>query len=125
MQRVSFSSLCLGASLLLSSATALAQNAPAPMPANNQTRQADSQPAIGSTTFTSVSGAKVIIKSKPEPLPHSGPAPSFASLAGTSGHFITRAQASAYPLLANDFEHADLNRDGRISKAEYAHWKAH
>jgi hypothetical protein len=35
---------------------------------------------------------------------------------------ITPAQAHAYPPLANDFIHADSNRDGTVDAAEYAHW---
>ena len=50
-----------------------------------------------------------------------GPAPAFEQLSG-SGKYISEDQASAYPLLANDFIYADHNRDGRISKSEYARW---
>jgi hypothetical protein len=49
-----------------------------------------------------------------------GTPPDFATLAKHGS--ITPADASAYPALANDFEHADQNRDGKISKAEYTRW---
>ena len=64
---------------------------------------------------------QVTVNSGPAPVKSSGPAPDFATLAGGKG-FITADQASAYPLLANDFQYADSNRDGRISKAEYQRW---
>ena len=35
---------------------------------------------------------------------------------------VTPEQAAAYPLLANDFDYADSNRDHRISAREYARW---
>lgn len=57
-----------------------------------------------------------------QPAPHSfGPPPAFAQLANGAGS-ISSEGASAYPPLANDFIHADRNRDGRISKAEYDRW---
>jgi hypothetical protein len=34
-------------------------------------------------------------------------------------------QAASYPPLANDFEHADSNRDGRISQREFERWNSH
>ena len=45
----------------------------------------------------------------------------FATLSGGKKS-ITEAQAAAYPPLANDFEYADSNRNGSISKAEYQRW---
>ena len=67
-------------------------------------------------------GEVVVHSSMPPPQP-AGPAPSFEQLAG-GGKYISEEQASAYPLLANDFIHADHNRDGRISKSEYSRWVA-
>ena len=52
-----------------------------------------------------------------------GPPPAFAQLAGGASH-IREDGAAAYPPLANDFIHADANRDGRVSAAEYARWSA-
>ena len=57
-----------------------------------------------------------------QPGPRSyAPPPPFAQLSGGKG-YISQSDAQAYDLLANDFIHADGNRDGRISQAEYAHW---
>jgi hypothetical protein len=64
---------------------------------------------------------QVTIKSVPGALPASGPAPSFSQLAN-GGKFITEEQAAAYPPLANDYVHADANRNGKVTKAEYEHW---
>jgi hypothetical protein len=64
---------------------------------------------------------QVTVNSSPAPAKPSGPAPDFATLSGGKGS-ISATQASAYPLLANDFQFADANRDGKISKAEYQKW---
>ena len=57
-----------------------------------------------------------------QPGPRSyAPPPPFAQLSGSKG-YISQSDAEGYDLLANDFIHADDNRDGRISQAEYAHW---
>ena len=65
---------------------------------------------------------QVTVNSGPAPAKPSGPAPDFASFAG--GKAITPEDASKYPLLANDFQYADSNRDGRVSKSEYQRWVA-
>lgn len=57
--------------------------------------------------------------------PDYGPPPSFAQLDTRGAGFITATEANAYPPLANDFIHADGNRDGRISRAEYQRWASH
>ncbi len=49
-------------------------------------------------------------------------APSWDELSNGS-RSITAEQAASYPLLANDFIHADRNGDGRVSKSEYERWK--
>jgi hypothetical protein len=64
---------------------------------------------------------EVTVHSSPAPAPVIGPAPSFEQLSG-GRKAITEEQAIAYPPLANDFINADTNRNGSISKAEYAHW---
>jgi hypothetical protein len=64
------------------------------------------------------------VNNAPAPAAPAGPAPDFAQLS-QNGKSITEAQASAYPLLANDFRYADANRDGRISKSEYTRWQQH
>ena len=75
------------------------------------------------TTMPTAQGP-VTVNSGPAPAKPSGPAPDFATLSGGKG-FITATQASAFPLLANDFQYADANRDGKISKAEYQRWVQH
>lgn len=84
---------------------------------------AQDQPSMtqtSSTTFNTPQG-QVTINSKPAAAPQVGSAPDFAQLSGGK-KWITQAQAAAYPPLANDFEFADRNHDGHISKAEYARW---
>jgi len=66
---------------------------------------------------------QVTVNSGPAPAKPAGPAPDFATLAGKKS-YITESEASAYPLLANDFQYADANRDGKISKSEYQRWVA-
>lgn len=82
-----------------------------PMPADQTT-----------ATMNTPSGELTVHSSMPAP-PPAGPAPSFEQLSGGT-RYITEDQASAYPLLANDFIYADHNRNGRISKDEYQRWAA-
>lgn len=79
--------------------------------------------ATGQTDTATVNTpqGQVEVRSSMPPPPPAGPAPSFEQLSG-GGKYISEEQASAYPLLANDFLHADRNRDGRISKSEYKRW---
>lgn len=120
----------IAAGLLLTGA-AWAQNAPPTTGAGHSPAASSSSAAASGgkvtakTHFVAANGARVTIKSRAQSLPDEQQAPSFSSLAGHSGRFITRSEASAYPLLANDFEHADANRDGHISKSEYEHWLKH
>ncbi len=51
-----------------------------------------------------------------------GPPPPFEQLATDGSGQITTSEAEAYPPLANDFIHADRNRDMRVSRAEYSRW---
>lgn len=98
----------LAAGSLLMAGTALAQDQSTP------TSDATS------ATFNSPQG-QVTINSKPAVVQEAPPAPDFATLSGGKKS-ITPDQATAYPLLANDFEYADSNRNGSISKAEYERW---
>lgn len=82
-----------------------------PMPADQTT-----------ATMNTPRGELTVHSSMPTP-PPAGPAPSFEQLSG-GARYITEDQASAYPLLANDFIYADHNRNGRISKDEYQRWTA-
>jgi len=77
--------------------------------------------ADGSAATFQTPQGELTVRSAPAPAPSIGPAPSFAQLAA-GGKGITEAQAEAYPPLANDFIHADHNRNGTVSAAEYAQW---
>ena len=104
----------LGAAALLAGGQALAaQSEPmaSPAPAGS---------TAASTVFQTPQG-EVTIRSTLPPAPTHAAPPPFSQLAG-KGKSITPEQAAAYPLLANDFDYADSNRDGRISEAEYARW---
>lgn len=68
--------------------------------------------------------ANVEFKSSMPPAASAGPAPDFSQLANGKKS-ITMEQAASYPPLANDFEHADSNRDGRISQREFERWNSH
>ena len=69
-------------------------------------------------------GANVEFKSSMAPAPDTGPAPDFSQLANGKKS-ISADQAASYPPLANDFDYADKNRDGRITQREYDSWKSH
>lgn len=77
---------------------------------------------LSTATMNTSVGELTVNSTMPAP-PPAGPAPAFDQLSG-GGKYITQDQASAYPLLANDFLYADQNRDGRISKSEYKRWTA-
>jgi hypothetical protein len=77
-----------------------------------------------SATYPTSQGELTVNSGQPQPRDY-GPAPSFAQLDRNGAGYIGSDQADAYPPLANDFIHADGNRDGRISRAEYERWAAH
>jgi hypothetical protein len=116
----------LTAATLLFAGTLIAQDAPAPpppppsqaMPAPASTA-ADA--AVGQAPSAQTTQGQTTVASVPPPKPTIGPAPPFEQLSGGSKG-ITEDQAIAYPPLANDFIHADTNRDGKISKSEYDRW---
>jgi hypothetical protein len=105
------------------------QNMP-PAPATSMPPAPSAQPAPAPAS-TSANGqgqamsqsaqAQVVVRSVPPPAPTIGPAPPFEQLSGGKKS-ISADQAVAYPPLANDFIHADTNRDGHISKTEYSNW---
>lgn len=73
------------------------------------------------TTYPSAQGP--VIVNWGQPAAHSyGAAPAFAQLDQRGAGYVTSDEAAGYPPLANDFIHADRNRDGRISRAEYDRW---
>ncbi len=93
---------------------------PPPMPASSM---APTTPTTGmpqtSAQMNTAQGQVVINSSVPPVV--AGPAPTFEQLSGGS-HYITEDQASAYPLLANDFIYVDKGHTGHISKAQYERW---
>jgi len=78
------------------------------------------QTDASSATYSTPDGPLTVNSAQPGPRTYA-PAPPFAQLSRGKG-YITSADAEAYDLLANDFIHADSNRDGRISQAEYERW---
>lgn len=81
---------------------------------------ADMPAAAGQATYQTPQG-EIVVRSVPAPAPTIGPAPAFDQLSG-GRKSITADQAIAYPPLANDFLHADRNRNGTVSKSEYTNW---
>jgi hypothetical protein len=75
-----------------------------------------------SATYQTAQGELTVTSGQPAPRDF-GPPPPFAQLAGGASH-IGEECAAAYAPLANDFIHADGNRDGRVSNAEYTRWIA-
>lgn len=106
----------LVAGTLLFAGTTFAQDAPAAA----STTMASPAAGADSATYQTTQGT-LVVNSVPAPVPSYGSAPSFDKLSG-GGKAITTEQAGAYPPLANDFLHADSNKDGKISKSEYARW---
>ena len=76
---------------------------------------------IRTTTFQTPQGELIVNWGQP-PARDFGPPPPFEQLDRRGTGYITSDEADAYPPLANDFIHADLNRDGRISRHEYESW---
>jgi len=69
-------------------------------------------------------GELVVNSSQPQAHDYGAP-PSFAQLDTSHAGYVTPSEADAYPPLANDFIHADANRNGKVSRAEYERWAAH
>jgi hypothetical protein len=72
--------------------------------------------------YTTQDGTQVELHSGQLPRQPDGPAPAFAALDGNGDGSLDENEATGYRLLADDFDHADGNRDHRISSAEYASW---
>jgi hypothetical protein len=104
--------------MLLFGDALLAQDMSTPPPAPASTAAAIPSPT---TAAMQTPQGEVIVNSAPASAPAIPPPPSFEQLSG-GGKSISESQADAYPPLANDFIHADSNRDGKVSKAEYQRW---
>lgn len=103
------------ASSLLFAGAAFAQDAP------KAASDSMASPAAADSATYQTSQGTLVVNSVPAPVHSYGPAPSFEKLAG-GGKAITAEDAGAYPPLANDFINADSNKNGTISKSEYARW---
>jgi hypothetical protein len=85
----------------------------------------DMPPDAHTTTFDNGDGKTIVHWGQPEAKDFGAPPP-FKRLDARGAGYITSDEADAYPPLANDFIHADANRDGRITRAEYERWaKSH
>lgn len=112
---------CVLGSLLFAGATMAQDAAP---PATPQSGTSESADTTGHSVSMNTSQGEVTVQSAMPAPPTFGPPPEFSQLA-SNGKSIDETQAAAYPPLANDFLHADRNRDGRISKREYERWTSH
>lgn len=72
-----------------------------------------------SATYNSTEG-QLTVNSTQGQTPSTRSPPSFEQLSGGST-YITKAQANAFPPLANDFIYVSGHSD-RISKSQYEHW---
>lgn len=77
-----------------------------------------------SAQYQTRQGELTVHSGQPQPQDY-GPPPPFAQLDTRGSGFLTATDADAYPPLANDFIHADANRDGKVSRAEYERWASH
>lgn len=73
-----------------------------------------------SETYRTPDGPLTVTTGQPAPRTYAAPPP-FSQLA-RGNRCITSADANGYDLLANDFIHADANRDGCVSEHEYQGW---
>lgn len=73
------------------------------------------------TAFNTAQGEVIVHTGQPQATQYAPPPP-FAQLDTRNAGYVTSDEANAYPPLANDFIHADGNRDGRVSRAEYERW---
>lgn len=106
--------------------------APAPaaaaMPAAPSSAAPAAAPTAGgaghplSTTTLQTTQGQVTIRSMMPGADGTPPRPDFAALDTDHDGSISPDEASAYPPLANEFELADGNRNGKVSKAEYERW---
>lgn len=81
----------------------------------------DAAPTGSNTATYQTPQGELTVQSALAPTPVAGPAPTFQQLS-SGAKAVSEEQAAAYAPLANDFLHADRNRNGSISAAEYQQW---
>ncbi|HEY8011942.1 MAG TPA: hypothetical protein VIE67_13195 [Rudaea sp.] len=84
---------------------------------------AQAQQKTGETHFTDAQGREVTAYSTHPAHEAFGPKPSFAQLDANHDGVISRAEAEAYPPLANDFDYV-AGRGEKITARQYAKWDA-
>ncbi|WP_109126705.1 hypothetical protein, partial [Dyella sp. C11] len=99
------------------------QTPPPPTQVMPATQPTPPPPPGGTQAQTNTAGQQVTINSSVPPV-NAGPAPSFEQLANGK-RYISESDASAYPLLANDWNYVDKGHAGRVSKAQYEAWLNH
>lgn len=109
---------------LLAAGTASAQSQSQPMQPTTSPTQSTSNTGVSnagtnSATFNTAKGQVTINSTMGSPPSTSSP-PSFEQLANGK-KYISKADAHAYPPLANDFEYA-AHYGNHISKAQYERW---
>ncbi len=105
-----------------SPATRTAPTPTAP-PENNAGNHADhAGDANGRVTFKTSNGTHVTVTSYQPSSKEVGPPPAYATLDINGNGSIDSEEAASYPPLANDFDYADSNKNGSISKSEYERW---
>ncbi len=111
--------LALAVTALLCAQAAMAQAQTVPAASGTSPVPAD---VNGSTTFQTGNGTIVTVRSHQPTSRQVAPAPAFASLDVNGNGAVDPSEAASYPPLANDFQYADGNRSGSVSKSEYARW---
>lgn len=96
---------------------------PAPTQVMPATQPTPPPPPGGTQAQTASAGQQVTINSSVPPI-NPGPAPSFEQLANGKT-YISENDASAYPLLANDWAYVDKGHAGRVTKKQYEAWLNH
>lgn len=95
------------------------------LPANSQTTTppASGKPEqIQSTVTLPTADGTLTIRSGMPAQPAAGPAPAFAILDQRMRGYLDEEDARGYPPLATDFIHADVDRNGQITRHEYERW---
>jgi len=100
--------------------TAPTQTAPPQESTRNNTDHAGD--ANGRATFKTSNGTRVTVTSYQPSSKEVGPPPAYTTLDINGNGSIDSEEAASYPPLANDFDYADSNKNGSISKSEYERW---